>query len=375
MALGCERALGADSTRGLAITTDGCSAPLETVACIAAGHPLPDERSLRAADRLTAALEAWAGDVLFLISGGASSVLAKPAFPVTLADKIAVSRLLLLSGADIREVNAVRKHFSSVKGGGLLRHTHGHSATLVLSDVPGDDPAIVGSGPSVPDVTTFDDAIAALERQGLLARLPSAALAFLRAGQRGDVPETIKPGAPEAMRTRAVVIGSNRIALEGAADLARKEGWDVCVLPDPLQGDTRAAGRDFGRCVEAELGAARERGRRRCLLAGGETTVEVKGAGVGGRNLEFALAVAQRIAGLPVTMLSAGSDGIDGPTDAAGAFVDGTTIERGRAAGLDLEAALANNDTHPYFGRLGDLFRPGPTGTNVMDLKLVLLCP
>jgi len=373
MAAGCESALGAENVRGAVLTADGCGATLGSVECAFGGHPVPDARGFEATARLAAFVGEAPGAVLFLLSGGASSLLVQPRPPVTLADKIAVSRLLLASGAPIAAFNTVRKHLSLVKGGGLLRRARGKVFTLALSDVVGDDPQVIGSGPTVADPTTYADARAIMVRFDVLARAPASVRQVIEAGCRGDLPETVKPGDPEASRSALRVIGSNRLALDGAAAEAEAEGLEVRRLAEPIEGDGAAAALAFAELLRREAAEALASGRVRCLLAGGETTVVVRGPGRGGRNQEFALALAERIAGLPVSLLSAGSDGVDGPTDAAGAFIDGATLSRAAALGLTPADHLAANDSYGFFARLDDLFQPGATGTNVMDLVFALV--
>ncbi len=372
MAAGCEAAIGAPPMGGLVIVPDGCEAPLAMVGVRTASHPLPDQRGARATDELCGALAA-AGDrpVLCLISGGASSLLVRPRQPVTLAEKIEVNRLLLASGADIGEVNTVRKHLSAVKGGGLLRFARARPVvTLVLSDVVGDDPSVIGSGPTTPDRSTFAEALGALCKYALADRIAPAARGLLERGMRGEIPETVKPGDAESVGVHTSVIGNNRRALAAAADAAHRLGYEPLVGDAALVGDTTAAARGWLQGVRDQI-----EGRRCCAIVGGETTVTVRGYGRGGRNQEFALALAEPLAGAAVAVLSAGTDGIDGPTDAAGAFVDGATLERARAMGLDPAAALAANDSYGFFSALDDLLRSGPTGTNVMDIKLAVGLP
>ncbi len=373
MAAGCEAILGPENVFGEVIVADGCGAVLRSITCSEAGHPLPDARGQRAAVRIIERLRTSpAVGTLCLISGGASSLLVQPRPPLTLSDKVRTMQLLLDCGADIHEFNTVRKHLSDVKGGGLLRHGHGPMVACILSDVVGDDPSTIGSGPTAPDITTFADAWAILKRYALTSRVPAAVAQLLRCGMLGDVPETVKPGSTEATRCLNLVIGSNRTAIEGAASEARRRGWRVIVAAEPLSGDTSTAAQRFAAYLH-ELAGSREADDSVCVLAGGETTVQVKGTGVGGRNQEFALVLARCIAGSDMVVVSAGTDGVDGPTDAAGAFVDGTTLRRAQARGLDAAAALADNDSHTFFSALGDLVRCGPTGTNVMDLKIALL--
>lgn len=371
MAAGCEAALGAACVNGLAIVAEGCDVPLQSVRVRVADHPFPGQRSAAAAAELSAALATNDDPVICLISGGASSLLVQPSPPVSLAEKIEVNRLLLASGADISEVNCTRKHLSVVKGGGLLRRARARPLlTLMLSDVIGDDQSVIGSGPTTPDTSTFADARAVLEKYALLDRVAPAVRERLDHGVAGTVEETVKPGDPETANTVSAVIGSNRLALAAAAAEAKRLGYEPLLDETPLVGDTTEAARQWLRRV-----GGRVEGRHACALAGGETTVIVRGWGRGGRNQEFALALVEALAGRSLTLLSAGTDGIDGPTDAAGAFVGGRTLERARALGIDPSAALAVNDSYSFFDRLGDLLRLGPTGTNVMDIKLAVGLP
>jgi glycerate 2-kinase len=373
MAAGCEAVLGPEHVHGEVIVADGCGVALRSIAVSEAGHPLPDLRGAHATLRLLERVErTTAGGILCLISGGASSLLVCPRPPLTLPEKIATTQLLLDCGAEIHELNTVRKHLSDVKGGGLLRRARRRVATLMISDVVGNDCTIIGSGPTTPDPTTFADASAILERYGLADRVPPAAATLLRDGIAGRVAETLKPDDPAAAHGASLVVGSNRRALDGAAARARAHGWTVQVRDEPLTGDTRAAAEAFGAQIRV-LAGTRARSAPVCLLAGGETTVRVMGKGRGGRNQEFALMLVEQLAGEDVVVLSAGSDGIDGPTDAAGAFIDGTTLQRARERGLDPRAALADNDSYGFFAALGDLYRCGPTGTNVSDLKIALI--
>jgi glycerate-2-kinase len=347
--------------------------PLHSIHVSEAAHPLPDVRGEQATLRIIESLRTYGtGDLVCLISGGASSLLVCPRAPVSLQDKIATTRLLLECGADIHAFNTVRKHLSQVKGGGLLRQARTPMLALLLSDVIADDPGTIGSGPTAPDDTTFADAWGVFTRYRLTGRVPASAVELVQAGIAGRVPETVKSNTAEAARCRNVIIGSNRTALEGAAATARARGRAVYVEDQPLSGDTTLAAEQFAARVR-QLIADRRSDTPLCILAGGETTVHVVGGGRGGRNQEFALATAPALAGTSVTMLSAGTDGIDGPTDAAGAFVDGTTLRRAKERGLDVDAALHTNDSYTFFLQLGDLFRCGPTATNVMDIKIALV--
>jgi glycerate 2-kinase len=334
-----------------------------------AGHPLPNRRSLEAGKR-AAAIAAGARRedlVLVLLSGGASSLLVLPAAGISLEDKAATSDLLLRSGATIGEINTVRKHLSRIKGGGLLRHAGAARVVgLILSDVIGGSPAVVGSGPTASDPTAFTDALRVLARHRILDRVPRAVRRHLELGARGLRPETLKPGERPV---RNFVIGDNRLALRAAGVQAETLGLRSRILTASLRGGTERAAQRFGAEVRRRASA-----KGLCLLAGGETTVKVRSQGRGGRNQHFALALAKEIAGLRnVHCLIAGSDGRDGSTDSAGAFVDGTTVDRARRLGLEPCAFLRNHDSHAFFTALGDLFRPGPTGTNVMDLEVAII--
>jgi glycerate 2-kinase len=368
MAAGCEEVLGAGALHGSVIVPDGGTLPSSSISMAEAGHPLPDARGEAATRDLLLRLDGASDEgVLCLISGGTSSLLVSPRPPVQLADKIETTKLLLACGASIGEISVVRKHLSLVKGGGLLRRMRGEVVNLILSDVPGDDPSIIGSGPTVPDPSSFADAAAVFERYELAGRLPRTVLDIVRRGIAGAEPETLKPGDQSARRVSTRLIATNRTALEGAAVLARQRGWRVEIDPRPLEGDTTDAARRFAASLR------RPGTSRRCVLAGGETTVRVSGPGRGGRNQEFALALVDVLEGTDIVVLSAGTDGVDGPTPAAGAFVDGTTMGRARQRGSDPARALAQNDSYTFFSQLGDLFVCGPTGTNVMDIKIAFV--
>ena len=372
MAAGCEDALGTERVRGLVIVPDGCDVPLSTVTVAQAGHPIPDFRGANATDHVCRLIaSAPTGPVLCLISGGASSLLVGPRAPVTLKDKMHVNRLLLASGADINDMNTVRKHLSETKGGGLLRlGTARPIVTLVLSDVVGDDPSIIGSGPTTPDPTTYADAQAVLRRAKIDRDVPDSVHALLARGVQGDAPETVKPHDPQARDRVTVVIGSNRTALAAAAQEAARIGYTPVVATTPITGDSRRAAHRWLRSVRNQM--ARSSSKPCCVIAGGETTAQVTGGGRGGRNQEFALALTRPLSGAKIAVLSAGTDGVDGPTDAAGAFVDGSTLTTARQYGLDPDAMLHNNDSYTFFQAIGGLFRCGPTGTNVTDIKIAL---
>jgi hydroxypyruvate reductase len=299
----------------------------------------------------------------------------QPVPGVSLEDKLAVNRLLLASGADIQSINTIRKHLSQIKGGNLARLASPATVvSFILSDVIGNDLSTIGSGPTVADPTTFQNAWDILERYNLLTAIPQSVNRHLTQGLGGLIEETPKPGEAVFSNVHNFLVGSNSLALEAAACIARQHGFTPEILPDPLEGDTTPTARAFAQRIQARLPKYSNENKPVCLLAGGETTVHVTGKGKGGRNQEFALVVAQELQNESGwTLLSAGTDGIDGPTDAAGAFVDGHSLRRAREKGLDPHAALKNNDTYPFFAALDDLFQPGATGTNVMDMKMALI--
>jgi hydroxypyruvate reductase len=311
--------------------------------------------------------------VIALLSGGGSALLENPAAGLTLADLQRTTDLLLRSGAAIGEVNAVRKHLSAVKGGGLARRAApARLVALVLSDVVGSPLDVIASGPTVPDLTTFRDASTVIERYDLWSALPERVVARLQAGLAGAVPETPKPDDPVFSRVQTAVVGSNAHAARAAAARATEMGFHVQVLSTYVEGEAREVGRVLAALAREIDASGQPLPRPACLVLGGETTVTVRGEGRGGRNQEVALGCAPGVAGLAdVLVLSAATDGGDGPTDAAGAWVDGTTALRARALGLDVDAFLARNDSYAFFAALGDLLIIGPTLTNVNDLMFV----
>ncbi len=379
MATAVEDVLGERVTAGLVVVKDARGARGSRVRVVEAGHPLPDERGRAAADEILGLVTAAGPDdlVLCLISGGGSALLPLPVPGVSLAEKQAVTRLLLEAGATINELNAVRKHLSALKGGQLARAAApAPVVALLLSDVIGDPLDVIASGPTAADPTTFADALAVLDRFGLRARLPAAARRQLEAGARGELPETPKPGDPLFARVTNMVVGNNGLVAAAAADEARRLGYTPLLLTRSLQGEAREAARVFAAILRDAALTGTPVPRPGCLIAAGETTVTVRGPGKGGRCQEFCLALAPLLAGLGgVLVLAAGTDGSDGPTDAAGAVADGTTAGRARRSRLDPRAALGANDAYSFFGALGDLVVTGPTGTNLMDLYLGMVGP
>ncbi len=359
------------SLSGVVVTRYGHGVPTERIEVIEAGHPNPDRLGEAAAHRIIAEARALAADDLLicLISGGASALMALPAAGLTLADKQAVTRALLRSGAPIGDINCVRKHLSAIKGGRLAIAAHPAAVvTLAVSDVPGDDPAVIGSGPTVADPTTIADALAVLARWHIAP--PAAVARHLAAA--GD--ETPKPGDPRLNTARTLIVAAARDALDAAAAGARACGLTTLILGDAIEGESREVA-----AAHAALALAIARGEGpvrppAVLLSGGETTVTVRGGGRGGRNTEYALALALALGGAPQIFALAGdSDGIDGVEDAAGAVVAPDTLARGHALGLDAASHLADNDSYPYFAALGDLIVTGPTRTNVNDIRAILI--
>ena len=374
---GMLRAVGERPPRGLrrilGIGQGGPPAPPQaSTEWVTGGHPVPDGHSVEAAVRaLEIARTCGERDALLvLLSGGGSALMALPGPGLALADKQRTVQTLLVRGADIHELNAVRKHISAIKGGRLAAATRARTITLAISDVTGDDLSVIASGPTVPDDSTFATALEVLDRRGGRAGYPEPVVRHLQRGAAGQEPETPKAwdGCLEAI---AYVIGNLATAIDGASAGAAALGYEVHVIHPPLTGQARLAA---GVLADILAGLPRA-GRRLCVISGGETTVEVRGTGTGGRNQELALALALRLEaiGAEVAALSAGTDGVDGPTDAAGAIVDSSTGARARAVGLEPLSYLDNNDSYSFFSRLGDLVQTGPTGTNVGDIQIMLV--
>ena len=373
MARAAVDALGRSLRTGVVI---GPTAPIidSRLRSMAGEHPQPGPGSLAAGQQALDIARAIDRDerLLVLLSGGASSLMAVPAAGITLDEKRQATSVLLRSGADIYALNTVRKHTSAIKGGQLAAATAAECRTLVVSDVVGDDLSFIGSGPTVPDPSTFRDAREVIETFGGAPEYPSSVINYLDQGIRGQRPETPKPGDPRLARSSAVVIGGRLQAMRGAADDARARRYHVLVLEDAVVGESRIVGPVQ---VERMIACARSLPRPACIISSGETTVTVTGDGKGGRNQELALAAATVVGsvGRPAALASAGTDGVDGPTDAAGAIVDSSTLNRAAAMGLAPDSYLQNNDAYTFFAKLGDLIRTGPTGTNVDDLQVLLL--
>ncbi|TRZ98031.1 MAG: glycerate kinase [Nitrospiraceae bacterium] len=351
--------------------------PKSGIEAVVAGHPVPDRRGLRAAQQiLKTALSLGSEDLLIvLLSGGASSLLPLPDEGLTLVDKQRVTRMLLRSGATIAELNTVRKHLSATKGGRLAAATRAQVLTLILSDVGGDDPGVIGSGPTAPDRTTFLDAARIIRRYGLWERLPTPVRIHLVEGLAGWRPETPKPRSRIFRRMAHVIVGNNRLALEAAVAVARRSGYESVLIEDFVTGEAVRVGRWMGE-LGRNLASRTALPCPVCVLAGGELTVTVRGSGQGGRAQEFALAAALALQGSSgVWAVGFGTDGRDGPTDAAGAMVDGGTVARGRKKRLTAAAYLKKNDSYRFFKKVGGHIVTGPTGTNVNDLYMLLVHP
>lgn len=365
-----------DLVGGSVVTTKygHCSGyPLKKGEVFEGGHPLPDENGVRG----TRAIVKMLGDAdehtlaVCLLSGGGSALLVSPCEGITLKDKQTTTDLLLRAGADIYELNAVRKHLSGVKGGRLAAIAHpSRFLSLILSDVIGDRLDVIASGPTSPDPTTYHDATGVIEKYGLQKSIPLRVSAVLEEGRKGVLPETPKEGDRIFQNGENVIIGGNRGALEAAKIQAEKAGFQTVLLSSEITGEAR----EIGIWLAQKAGEIKKGDRPVCLLSGGETTVRVRGKGTGGRNMELALAFARAIENTTgITLLSAGTDGTDGPTDAAGAIVDGHTLKRAKALGIDSQKYLQENNSYPFLKETGDLLITGPTGTNVMDVQIVVI--
>lgn len=377
MAKALEEILGDRITGGWINTKTGHSEPLSRIHVHEAGHPVPDEAGREGAEQIIRiAREAGKGDlVLFCVSGGGSALLPAPVEGVSLQDKQLVTRELLACGADIGEINTVRKHLSRVKGGQLAKAAHpARLISLILSDVIGDPLDVISSGPTAPDTATFSNALAVIEKYGIVTKIPKSVLGYLSKGAAGLHPETPKPGDPVLERVTNLIVASNATAVEAAAREAESLGYAPLVLTTRVDGEAREVARVLAATARESLESGRPVQPPACIICGGETTVTLRGKGKGGRNQELALAAA--LAGRGVSgwsILAAGTDGTDGPTDAAGAFADGETCKKALQLDLNPERTLRENDAYTFFDRLGDLLKTGPTGTNVMDLYLILV--
>jgi glycerate 2-kinase len=376
MARAAEQRLGPWLQRGFVVVKHGHGVPMRRIAVAEAGHPVPDRPGQRAASRLRAmAAELGRRDLLIvLLSGGASSLLPAPVPGITLADKQRTTQELLRCGASIREINTVRKHLSNIKGGRLAELTKATVVTLILSDVLGDDLSAIASGPTVPDPTTYQDAVAILKRYRIWRALPQRVRQHLDRGWQGFTSETPKPGSPLFRRVHHHIVGNNAAAVMAVVHAAREAGLRTLVHTPVLTGTARDEGQRFGALARRIVSRGKPLQRPCCVVVGGETTVTVTGKGKGGRAQEFAASAALEIAGLANVWVAAiGTDGTDGPTDAAGAVVDGNTVARALRLSVDLKSALKRHNTYPALKRLHQLIVTGPTCTNVNDLYLLLV--
>ena len=377
MARAMEETLDERLNSGLVITKHNHALPLDKVQVIEAGHPVPDEAGFRGARQIVRFLEQVDEKdlVFYLISGGGSALLPYPHEGLTLEDKQDVTKILLEVGANIHEINTLRKHLSRVKGGRLAKVAYPATLiSLILSDVIGDDLDSIASGPTVPDHSTFADCMDILDKYQITDRLPSVVVDILKKGTHGQIEDTPKAGDPAFERTQNLIIGSNILAVKAAEKKAGELGYNPLIFSTFIEGETRDVARVHAAIAKEILSSGNPIKRPACVISGGETTVIIHGKGKGGRNQEFSLAAAMDIHGLGnVVVLSGGTDGTDGPTDTAGAIADGTTISRARKLGLNPDHYLHENDSYHFFEALNDLIITGPTYTNVMDLRVVLV--
>jgi len=377
MASALESVLSSSITGGIVIVRYGHSVDLQKIRLVEAGHPIPDKAGAEATkEMMSIAAKATEEDlILCLLSGGASALMSCPAENISLQDKQATTRLLLGCGAKIQEINAIRKHISQIKGGRLAGLAcPATTVSLILSDVIGDPIESIASGPTAPDGSAFSDCWRIIEQYGLMERIPTSVRDFLHRGVQGSVAETPKPGDPIFEKVQNVIVGNNRTALLAAKERAEELGFNTLILSGFIEGEAREAAIFHAAIAKEILSTDNPARRPACVISGGETTVTIRGDGLGGRNQEFALAAAVHIEGADgAVVLSAGTDGTDGPTDAAGAIIDGKTVQRGKSQGLDASAYLRRNDSYHFLQATDDLLITGPTFTNVMDLRLVLV--
>jgi len=377
MAKALEELLGDHVAGGVVSVKYGHGVRLRRVQVLEAGHPVPDSAGEAAASKIIGLLESLGVHdlVIACISGGGSALLPAAAAGITLGDKQEVTAALLAVGADIHEMNAVRKHLSRTKGGNLMRVAYPATViNLMLSDVVGDHWDTIASGPFVPDGTTFQDVLRILEGYDILAKVSHLIAVRVREGAEGRIEENPQRGDPIFDRVFSLVVGSNIQSLRAAAEKARELGYNAVILSSTLEGDTTQAALFHAAVAEEARSTGNPISPPACILSGGETTVVIKGSGLGGRNQHFALSLVKKASTISDALfLSVGTDGTDGPTDAAGATVDATTLERALNLGLDPEAYLRDNDSYRFFEKLGDLIVTGPTRTNVMDVRIILL--
>jgi len=377
MAQAVEEILGERIKAGVINVKYDHTLPLDIIMLNEAGHPVPDEAGLKGTQQIAKLLEKTGEKdlVLCLISGGGSALLPYPAEGITLDEKRQLTQILLESGATIHEINVLRKHVSRVKGGKLARLAYPATlVTVILSDVIGDDLDSIASGPTVPDRSTYADCLRILHEYSVQDNIPKAVLDHFEKGAQGLIEETPKAGDPAFIKTQNVIVASNSLAIQAARHKADALGYNSLVLSSSIEGETKDVALVHAAIAKEILKTGEPVSKPACVISGGETTVTIRGQGKGGRNQEFVLAAAIAIDGLEnVVILSGGTDGTDGPTDAAGALADGRTVSRAASQGLDAQEYLRNNDSYSFFHPQGDLLKTGPTFTNVMDLRLVIV--
>ena len=377
MAKALEDILGEWLTNGLIIVKYGHGIPLEKTQILEAGHPIPDKAGLEATEELLKQTQECTEDdlILCVFTGGGSALLPAPTFPLTLDEKQETTHLLLECGATINEINAIRKHLSRSKGGRLAKEAYPATiVSLLLSDVIGDRLDVIASGPTVPDESTYSDCIKIIDRYKLSDRLPKSVTDHFIKGAAGSLPETPKPGDPVFSKVQNLIVGNNRESLLAAKERAISLGYNTIILSSQIEGEAREVAHVFAAIGKEISQANLPISSPACVIAGGETTVSIQGRGKGGRSQELALACAIAIDGWEgISLLSAGTDGTDGPTDAAGAFVNGATCKRARRMNSDPRDFLLTNDSYTLFASLGNLLKTGPTRTNVMDMICMLV--
>lgn len=377
MAAALEELLGSRIAEGTITTKYGHGLPLRIISLTEAGHPVPDVKGYDGTEHILELLERADGHTLVfcLISGGGSALMPLPISGITLEDKQKTTQALLECGATIHEINTIRKHISGVKGGKLAKAAYpGTLVTLILSDVIGDDLDVIASGPTVPDRSTYADCMEIINKYELIDRVPPVVSAYIERGCAGVENETPKPGDPIFDKTQAVIIGSSSLSINAAKRRADILGYNTLILSSFIEGETRDVARVHTAIIKEVLKSGNPVDKPACIISGGETTVTIHGTGLGGRNMEFVLAAAAELDGLDdILVLSGGTDGTDGPTDAAGAYAEGSTVKRALVQGLSAREYLRNNDSYHFFEALGDLIKTGPTMTNVMDLRILLV--
>ena len=378
MAKAMEDILGDKIDDGLIVVKYNHGLPLKKIETVEASHPIPDKNGVRGTSNILRLLSKTGEKdlIICLISGGGSALLVQPHKEITLQDIQTTSAELLACGAAIDEINTVRKHLSSIKGGQIAKAAYPSTLiTLILSDVVGDPMDIIASGPTVPDESTFEDAYAIIQKYSLEEKMPNSACGFLKRGKMGKIEETPEAGNEIFDNTQNIIVGSNRIALEAAEKRAREMGYNTIILSSLVEGESRDAAKFLAAIAKEVSRTGTPIPKPACIIAGGETTVTIRGKGKGGRNQEFALSAAMEIEGCEgVVILSAGTDGTDGPTDATGAIVDFNTCKDARVKfSRNPEEFLNNNDSYNFFKKTGEHIITGPTMTNVMDIMISLI--